>query len=393
MKISENKITVVGAGYVGFSLSVLLAQRNVVSVLDIDPVRVGKINNGNSTIEDRGIEEFISSQDLSLSATTDKAEAYKDTNYIIIATPTDYNSKTNQFDTESVDNVIQDALKYSDDALVIIKSTIPVGHTRMLRAKHKTSRVIFSPEFLIESRALEDNLYPSRIIIGDESSRAEEFSSLLINAAKKENISVLFMPSDEAEAVKLFANTFLAMRVSFFNELDTYALSFELSTKNIIDGICLDERIGDGYNNPSFGYGGYCLPKDTKQLLANYDQVPQNLVQAIVTSNRTRKDFIAAEILKKNPKIVGFYRLVMKEGSDNFRSSAIQGVMKRINAKGVKIVIFEPSMKDPSFYGACVIKDLNEFKSISGIIVANRISDDLKDVQDKVFSRDIYREN
>ena len=387
------KITVVGSGYVGMSLSVLLAQHNDVTVLDIDAERVGRINNKQSTVADTEIELFLAEKSLSLVATLDKQVAYQGASFIIVATPTNYDSETNRFDTSSVDTVVEEALRLNKEALVIIKSTIPVGHTKSLQEKFETDRVIFSPEFLKEGQALKDNLYPSRIIVGSQCKASVEFAGLLKQGAEKESIETLFIRSTEAEAVKLFANTYLAMRVSFFNELDSYSLAHELGTKNIINGVCLDERIGVGYNNPSFGYGGYCLPKDTKQLLANYDQVPQTLIQAIVLSNTTRKDFIANEIIKMNPKIVGFYRLTMKEGSDNFRSSAIQGIMKRIKAKGIKVVVYEPSFGEDDFFGSKILNDVNEFILKSDIIVANRMSDELRYVQQKIFTRDIFGEN
>jgi len=372
------------------SLSVLLAQHNDVTVLDIDAERVGRINNKQSTVADIEIKSFLAEKSLSLTATLDKQVAYKDAIFIIVATPTNYDSGRNCFDTSSVDAVVADALSINQVALVVIKSTIPVGHTKWLQEKFKTERVIFSPEFLREGQALKDNLYPSRIIMGSQCKAGAEFAYLLRQGAEKEDIETLFIRSTEAEAVKLFANTYLAMRVSFFNELDSYALAHDLDTKSIINGVCLDERIGDGYNNPSFGYGGYCLPKDTKQLLANYDQVPQTLIQAIVSSNGIRKDFIADEILKKNPKVVGFHRLVMKEGSDNFRSSAIQGVMKRIKAKGVSVVIYEPSLDEEYFFNSKVLKSLIEFKKVSNVILSNRMADELLDVTAKVYTRDLF---
>ena len=374
----------------GMSLSVLLAQHNDVTVLDIDAERVGRINNKQSTVADIEIKSFLAEKSLSLTATLDKQVAYKDAIFIIVATPTNYDSGRNCFDTSSVDAVVADALSINQVALVVIKSTIPVGHTKWLQEKFKTERVIFSPEFLREGQALKDNLYPSRIIMGSQCKAGAEFAYLLRQGAEKEDIETLFIRSTEAEAVKLFANTYLAMRVSFFNELDSYALAHDLDTKSIINGVCLDERIGDGYNNPSFGYGGYCLPKDTKQLLANYDQVPQTLIQAIVSSNGIRKDFIADEILKKNPKVVGFHRLVMKEGSDNFRSSAIQGVMKRIKAKGVSVVIYEPSLDEEYFFNSKVLKSLIEFKKVSNVILSNRMADELLDVTAKVYTRDLF---
>ena len=379
----------VGSGYVGMSLSVLLAQHNDVTVLDIDKERVDKINSKQSTVADKEIELFLVEKSLSLTATLAKQTAYKDSCFIIVATPTNYDVNTNCFDTSSVDTVVEDALKLNTDALVVIKSTIPVGHTKSLQEKFGSDRIVFSPEFLREGHALKDNLYPSRIIVGGQSKASIEFAGLLQEGAEKMDIDTLFIRSTEAEAVKLFANTYLAMRVSFFNELDSFSLTHGLDTKCIIEGVSLDKRIGDGYNNPSFGYGGYCLPKDTKQLLANYDQVPQTLIQAIVSSNTIRKDFIAEEIMKLKPKIVGFYRLVMKKGSDNFRSSAIQGVMKRIIAKGINVVIYEPELNSNEFFGSKVIVDLGHFKEISDIIIANRKADCLSDVSEKCFSRDL----
>ena len=387
------KITVVGSGYVGLSLAVLLAQHNDVTVLDIDGSQVDKVNSKQSTVVDNEIESFLTKKELSLFATLDKQIAYKDASFIVVATPTNYDPDTNRFDTSSVDSVVDDALSINTKALIVIKSTIPVGHTKRLQQKHQTNRVIFSPEFLREGQALKDNLYPSRIVVGSQLDVAKEFAGLLVQSAMKDDIETLFIRSTEAEAVKLFANTFLAMRVSFFNELDSYALAHDLDTKHIIEGVCLDQRIGDGYNNPSFGYGGYCLPKDTKQLLANYEQVPQNLIQAIVSSNVTRKDFVAEEILKLKPKIVGFYRLVMKEGSDNFRSSAVQGIMKRVKAKGIEVVIYEPSLNEDTFFGSRIIGNIDEFKRYSDIIVANRRSDVLEDVHAKCFSRDLFGDN
>ena len=391
--VDSVKITVVGSGYVGSSLAVLLAQHNDVTVLDIAASQVDKVNSKQSTVVDNEIESFLTKKELSLFATLDKQVAYKDASFIVVATPTNYDPETNRFDTSSVDSVVDDALSINTKALIVIKSTIPVGHTKRLQQKHQTNRVIFSPEFLREGQALKDNLYPSRIVVGSQLDAAKEFAGLLVQSAMKDDIETLFIRSTEAEAVKLFANTFLAMRVSFFNELDSYALAHDLDTKSIIKGVCLDQRIGDGYNNPSFGYGGYCLPKDTKQLLANYEQVPQNLIQAIVSSNVTRKDFVAEEILKLKPKIVGFYRLVMKEGSDNFRSSAIQGIMKRIKAKGIEVVIYEPTLHEEIFFGSRVLGNIDEFKRKSDIIVANRRSDALEDVHAKCFSRDLFGDN
>ena len=380
--VNKIKITVVGSGYVGMSLSVLLAQHNDVTVLDIDTERVDKINKKQSTIVDTEIEQFLKNNSLSLKATVDKKIAYKDANFIIVATPTNYDLDTNRFDTYSVDSVVEDALKFSPQALIVIKSTIPVGHTKLLQEKFKTNRVIFSPEFLREGQALKDNLYPSRIIVGSYCKSGQEFAELLKQGSKKTDVETLLIRSTEAEAVKLFANTYLAMRVSFFNELDSYALANDLDTRSIIEGVSLDERIGDNYNNPSFGYGGYCLPKDTKQLLANYEHVPQTLINAIVSSNTTRKDFIADEIRKLNPNVVGFYRLVMKADSDNFRSSAVQGIMKRITAKGVEVVVYEPELGEEEFFGSKVITDLDKFKEMSDVIVANRKADCLSDVED-----------
>lgn len=388
--VNKTKITVVGAGYVGMSLAVLLAQHNDVILLDVDPVRVEKLNSKQSTVADAEIEAFLSKKELNFTATLDKKVAYEGSNFVVVATPTNYDSKTNRFDTSTVDSVVNDALELNSDALVVIKSTIPIGHTKFLQQKHATDRVIFSPEFLREGQALKDNLYPSRIIVGSHLEAGKSFADLLVQGAEKKDIETLFIRSTEAEAVKLFANTYLAMRVSFFNELDSYALAHDLDTKSIINSVCLDERIGAGYNNPSFGYGGYCLPKDTRQLLANYDQVPQMLIQAIVSSNATRKDFIAEEILKLKPKIVGFYRLAMKEGSDNFRSSAIQGIIKRVKRKGIDVIIYEPEIKDIEFFGSKVTNNLNKFKDQADLIVANRKAECLKDVWEKCFSRDIF---
>jgi len=390
---NKTKITVVGSGYVGMSLAVLLAQHNDVIVLDVDASRVDKINSKQSTVADAEIEARLAEKELSLTATLDKHAAYKSASFVVVATPTNYDPDTNRFDTSSVDGVVKNALELNSEAFVVIKSTIPVGHTKSLQEKHDTERVVFSPEFLREGQALKDNLHPSRIIVGSQLKAGKEFARLLVEGAEKKDVETLFMRSTEAEAVKLFANTYLAMRVSFFNELDSYALAHDLDTKSIINGVCLDGRIGEGYNNPSFGYGGYCLPKDTKQLLANYGQVPQTLIEAIVSSNSTRKDVIADEIIKMNPKVVGFYRLVMKEGSDNFRSSAIQGIMKRIKAKGVKVLVFEPELEESEFFGSAVIRDLDEFKRLSTLIVTNRKADCLSDVSAKCFSRDIYGDN
>ena len=387
---NKTKITVVGSGYVGMSLAVLLAQHNDVVVLDVDPGRVDKINSKQSTVADAEIEAFLIEKQLSLTATLDKQVAYMGASFVVVATPTNYDPDNNRFDTSSVDSVVFDALELNEEAFVVIKSTLPVGHTKSLQKKHDTDRVIFSPEFLREGAALKDNLYPSRIIVGSQLEAGKSFSDLLIDAAEKKDIETLFIRSTEAEAVKLFANTYLAMRVSFFNELDSYALTHDLDTASIINGVCLDERVGEGYNNPSFGYGGYCLPKDTKQLLANYEQVPQTLIQAIVSSNKTRKDFIADSIIKLNPKVVGIYRLVMKQGSDNFRASAIQGIMKRIKAKGIEVVIFEPTYDEEEFFQSKVFESIDQFKSISDLIISNRASSDLDDVAEKVFTRDLF---
>lgn len=382
-----------GSGYVGMSLAVLLAQHNEVVVLDVDPERVDRINKKQSTVADQEIVSFLAEKKLNLTATLNKKAAYESANFVVVATPTDYDPDTNRFDTSLVDAVVCDAFEHNSDAFVVIKSTIPVGHTKYLQEKYATDRVIFSPEFLREGQALKDNLYPSRIIVGSQLEAGKAFANLLVKGAKKSDIEILFIQSSEAEAIKLFANTYLAMRVSFFNELDSYAMVHELDTKSIINGICLDERIGQGYNNPSFGYGGYCLPKDTKQLLANYDRVPQTLIQAIVSSNASRKDFIASQILQLKPKTVGLYRLVMKEGSDNFRSSAIQGIMKRIKAQGINIVVFEPELNARDFLGSEVIVDLAYFKETSDVIIANRKAECLNDVSEKCFSRDLFGGN
>jgi UDPglucose 6-dehydrogenase len=391
--ISRNKITIVGSGYVGMSLSVLLAQANDVCVLDIDKSRVNKINEKKPTIEDPQIEEFLKNKNLSLKATTDKNVAYEDADFIIVATPTNYDSDNNYFDTSSVDEVVSDAINLNKEALVIIKSTVPVGHTKILQKKLLTNKVIFSPEFLREGQALKDNLYPSRIIIGSNCMQSKRFAELLQNSSLKDSVETLFIGSTEAEAVKLFANAYLAMRVAFFNELDSYALNHDLDTESIINDICLDERIGKGYNNPSFGYGGYCLPKDTKQLLANYGEIPQTLIKSIVTSNEVRIKLIADEIIKLQPKTIGFHRLVMKKGSDNFRSSAVQRVIEILRNYNYNIVIYEPSFDSKFFNNISVSKSLDEFKSVSDVIVSNRISKELNDVKNKIFTRDIFNDN
>ena len=384
------KIAVAGTGYVGLSLATLLSQKNEVIALDVIKEKVEKINNRISPIQDEYIEKYFKEKNLNLKATLDYKEAFKDAEYIIISTPTNYDSEKDYFDTSSVEDIIEKVISMNINTTMVVKSTVPVGFIKSIKEKYKIDNIMFSPEFLREGKALYDNLYPSRIIVGEKSERAEKFANLLKENSLKEDVPVKFMDSTEAEAVKLFANTYLALRVAYFNELDTYAEIKGLNTKDIIDGVCLDPRIGNHYNNPSFGFGGYCLPKDSKQLKANYKDVPENIISAIVESNRTRKDHIANMIIKRNPKIVGIYRLTMKAGSDNFRASAIQGVMKRIKAKGIEVVVYEPTLNEDNFFNSRVIKDLNEFKRISDVILVNRLDNSINDVKNKIYTRDLF---